>query len=314
MNKLIQYCVMAAVGVLVFASLLIPIVNEASATNATFTNEGYYSLVKIDDTTDATIIWDASNPTVFNINGSDIDLTATGRLTILGSDKICVRYSTASNTHQIQVFGSYGGVQGYKAANESSGDVATITIHAGVVSVAISNEAAKDFDLGNDAYLLTADTTTADYVAVMKITTEKAYLLKDSEIVICGISVANSRTEGIGVFAKGTMGDGITFSTFYVGSNYTGDVTFTDITTYAEEMNGYKDLYALEKYTATINYNGGSTSNATYSYFIVPAEVVAEKTVHADDSTRAIIGVIPIIVIVGLVAAIVGVVAIRRNA
>ena len=297
--KIPLVAISAFVVVVVLAAVLMPVLGDASETEKTFTNEGYYSLTKLDNTSEAVLAWDTTNPGQVTVNGVAVSLPTTGRLTLLGSDAICVRYNAGSNA-QIQVYGSYSGSQDYKALNVNTGGTMTVTISAGVVSVAVNTDAVKNFDLGNDSYLIAPDNVESDYVAVMKITTEQAYLLGDSEIVICGISVSNNQTQSIGVFAKGNMEDGITFSTFFIGSSYSGDVTFTDTTTYSSEVSGYDDLYQLEKYTTTINYNNGSTSAATYSYFIVPHEVVAEKSVHLDSNEIAILAAIPALVIVAL--------------
>ena len=301
------------VGVILTGALLGPVISDATTTEKTFENNGYYPLTKVDENTEATIVWDTADPEAFTINDVRIDFPTTGRLTILGSDSICMRYNTASNTHQIQVFGSYSGVQDYKALTESAGGTLTAVISGGVVTVTVGTDSPKSFDLGNDAYLLAPNNVNADYVAVMKITTEKAYLLGDSEVVICGISVSNNQSQAIGVFGKGNMTDGIQFDTFFEGSSYSGaGVTFTDVTTYSEEINGYKDLYALEKYTATINYGNDQTSAATYSYFIVPSEVVAEKSVHLTPGQISLMGAIPVMVIVALLMVAVGAIALRR--
>lgn len=315
-DTLIAKIIGLVIAVVIVGMVLVPFVTEATTTEKTFNNNGYYPLIKIDENTEATIVWDSSNPAAFTIDGTLIDFPTLGRLTILGSDSICMRYNTASNTHQVQVFGSYSGTQGYIAAAEASGHVMTLEISQGIVSVTVEDslgavQGTKTFDLGNDAYILAPNDTEADYVAVMKITTEKAYLLGDSEIIICGMSIANNQSGAIGVFGKGNMTDGMDFSTFYVGSSYSGDVTFTDVVAYSESVTGYVDLYTLEKYTATINYNDTSTE-ATYNYFIVPVEVTAELSQHPSNIEITLYQMIPILVVLGLIVAIVGMLAYNK--
>lgn len=288
-NKLIQVVIAITVGIVVLGSLLVPVITEASTTEKTFTNNGYYNLVKIDDTTSTTMVWDASDGDHVSVDGVDIDIPTTGRLTLLGSDAICVRINSAS---QIQVYGSYNGSQDYKAISSGT---ATFTIASGVVTV--NDGTTKNFDLGNDAYLIAPANVESDYVAVMKISNENAYLLSDSEIICCGITVSNQYKQSIGIFGKGTVED-MEFSTFYVGTDYSGDTTIGTVTTHAETLSNYVNLYSLDKFTFTLSYNEGSTSDVTFSYFIVPSKVIAEYSQHLDTTEIGLLAVIPVLMIV----------------
>lgn len=294
--------VVAMVGCIVVAGF-IPVLNETVDPNTTFTNDGYYNLIKIDDTTTTTLTWDSATGNKVSVDGNEINIpSATGRLTLIGSDSLCVRIDSGT---QIQVYGSYNGSQDYKAVTTAG----TFSIASGILTV--NDGTTKTFDLGDDAFIIAPDDVESDYVAVMKVSNINAHVLKDSEIICCGISVSNQYKSSIGVFGKGTVED-MEFSTFFVGTNYTGDTTITNVVIHDTEVTDYIDLYELEKFTFTLNYDGGTTSNITYSYFIVPATVTAEKAIHADSSTASMIALLPFILIMGIVLMFVSVVLVRR--
>lgn len=292
MNRIIGLALALVVGGLLVGGLLIPSIEGMTATEKTFENEGYYNLIKIDDTTTTTLTWDPATGSKVSVDGAEINIpSATGRLTLIGSDSLCVRIDGGT---QIQVYGSYSGSQDYKGVTTA----VTISIANGTVTV--NDGATKTFDLGNDAFIIAPADVESDYVAVMKLSNESAHVLKDSEIICCGISVSNQYKKSIGVFGKGTV-ENMEFSSFYTGSDYTGDTTITDVVIHNTEVTNYIDLYELEKFTFTLNYNEGTTSDITYSYFIVPASVTAELSQHLDATQIAMFGVISILGIVALV-------------
>ena len=318
MNKLIQYCVMAAVGVLVFSALLIPLVNEATATNTTFTNDGYYTMDKLDTDTNATIEWSKDSLNILTVNGVDIDMSEfvgvnRTSFTIIGSDYLVIRYEKTSDVVAgVQLYGTNGAYLSFHSNTAAdAGDKLTISISEGTITCTTNGTTPlnRSYTITDEGYIINPNGT--GIFAVMKYADTPAYVLEDSDIKLIGVSVAGG-PNAIVLYGAGTIAGGMEISTVYKPESITA-VSYSNITATDSAVNGYNGLYSLDKYEFTINYDN-STYNATYSYFIVPVEVTADKTVTADDSTRAVMGIIPVIVIVGLIAGIVGIVAVRRGA
>lgn len=289
----------AFVVVIVLGSVLMPILTDAQKTEDTFTNEGYYNMTKLDATSETVMVWDTANPNIITVDGNPIEISqlTTMRLTILGSDTICVRCIST----QMQVIGSLNGTQKTHSLTANGTSVMTITVSNGIVSSSVNDGEPKTFDLGNDAFILAPNDVESDYVAVMKKGNVNAHVLGDSEIICCGVSISTNTTNAVGIFGKGNVTDGMTFSSFYTGTNYSGDTTISDVVINDNEISSHEDLYSLENITLVINYNVNQTFDATYSYFIVPAEVVAERAVHLDQNESAILAAIPVMTIVALI-------------
>ena len=105
---------------------------------------------------------------------------------------------------------------------------------------------------------------------------------------------------------EGTYDDGITITSANT------DATYSNITWNITPMDGYVDLYKLTSIEFDITYND-TVTHATYSYFAVPTEVTAELAVHPDAATLSMLSVIPIVVMIGIVLAVVGVAIVGRN-
>ena len=311
MNKLIQYAVMVAVGVLLFASLLIPMTNEAVATTNTFENDGYFYMQKItaEDTNTYTLTYeydpDATNHYSYTYNGEAINTD------VWPAQPINVTLATNGDTWLLRAgLNEYIGLQGFGGNINGGGHNSwktVATFSSGTITVTYTNAQGTEGTPKTDSYtdLWIYSPTPTDYV--MKKADKAAYMLDDSEYLAMGVTSMSAWNTVIQI--TGTVED-FTASIVYPPNLTT---TITNPVVIADDLSAYVDLYALDKLTFTIN-DGTTTVDATYSYFIIPAEVTAEKAVHADDSTRAIIGVIPVIVIVGLIAGIIGVVAVRRGA
>ncbi len=310
MNKLIQYAVMVAVGVLLFASLLVPMINEATATTDTLKNTGYYTMDKVESDAEFILTWDYTEPNKIDIDGVKIDLTNAGltpgkSYTVFGSDNFVIRL-TWGGLPYCQCFTPAAFYQ----ASITTNSVFTATVSNGEITIVSTDPnytTPTTIDLTDKAYCINPN---GDGAYVMKKDTESVYIETNTDIVVLDGITALSES-AVGIYADGTINGDLNAVVFRGDTTY--DVTFSDWTYDTSNVSGYIDLVNLEKVVFTATQNN-TDYTVTYSYFIVPAEVTAEKAIHADDSTRAIIGVIPVIVIVGLIAGIVGVVAIRRGA
>ena len=197
-----------------------------------------------------------------------------------------------------------------------AGDKATITLASGTVNFASNGTSPLNrtvTDIGDDAYIINADNS-GEFTVVMKKANTQAYVLNDSVIRFMGVSVA-AGPNGIALYGIGSLDDGMTLSTIYTNTTVS-DVTYSDPVPTDTAVNGFNDLYSLDKYTFTISYSDNGTPktfDATYSYFLVPAEVTAERTQHLDEAEIALVNALPILIIIGLVLTGVGAIFIRNR-
>ena len=91
-NKLVVISIAAVIGIIVLGSVLMPILDDATATTDTFTNEGYFYLEKYDESTDITLEWTYSAPTTMTVNDQDIELGNLGvGVTVLFTESFGLR-------------------------------------------------------------------------------------------------------------------------------------------------------------------------------------------------------------------------------
>lgn len=287
------------VGAVAFGAML-PIFQDVTATEDTFTNEGYYTMDKIDNDTERVITWSRSTPDKITIDGVDFDMSfaeTNKSYTLIGSESVILRYQVDSSVKGIQVYGSeYVGF--HTGSAESAGTNLTITLSSGSFTYVTDGTSPlnKTFSVGTDAYVINPSTQ-GQYAFVMKKSNIPAYVLADSDIRFLGVSVTGG-PNGIAIYGIGNVEDGMTLSTIYKPNTIT-TVTYTDPVVTDSEINGYVDLYTLDKYTFTITYDA-NTYDATYSYFLVPSEVTAEKSIHGDDGFNTIVDLIPLVIGMGL--------------
>ena len=77
-------------------------------------------------------------------------------------------------------------------------------------------------------------------------------------------------------------------------------VTFSNEEIVKAPVKNHNNLYLLDKITFTATGSNGDTA-VTYSYFLVPYEVTAERTISMDGPLGVLVGVIPLLMVAGLV-------------
>ena len=311
-NKFIGLMVGLTVGVLMVSGFLWPIVSDATATETTFENDGYFYMQKI-TANDETVhvlkyATDGTNQNIsFELDGTEIDTstwpTSPLNVTIATDGETWVMRGSGTN--------EYVGLQGVGSTINFGGHnsrTATVTFDSGTVTVerTVYNPDTGQTTAGstlNSSYtdLWLISPTPTDYV--MKKADKTAYLLDDSEYLAMGITTISQWNTAVKI--TGTVEDFT--STIVYPPNLTTTVTNKAID--SETVSGYKELNALNKLTFTIN-DGTTTVDATYSYFIVPAEVTAEKAQHLDTTQIALVAAIGTLGAIVLIAAAAG--SIRR--
>lgn len=304
-NKLIPIILTLVVGIILAGSVLMPVLNSATATEKTFDNRdgALFQVEKFDETTEYSFEWVYTDPTHATVNNETVTLSAA--TVICATDTFLIRYGQdRTDGYYLQsVGGSLNGANG----SETNKTTFTISVSGGSLTATIANEGAtpttKTISV-TEGYGIVAN---GSYV--MKASNQTAYMLADSPIVAMGL----------------TSLDGVWRNMFQITGNVEGvevtqisptpaTYTISNVEVNAESSASYIDLYELQSITfdATLISDTTKVHACTYNYFIVPAEVTAELSEHLTPGQIALMGAIPVLVIVALLVVAVGVVA-RRN-
>lgn len=307
-NKIVVGLVGLTVMAVVFSAML-PIMGEVTSAEDTFMNEGYFTYDAVNNDTDVTIIWDPTDPEKLSMGDKVLDMSvimpSNGNLTIIGSDSFSCRYYKNNTSNGVQTYG-VGGFKAYNTVNE----VAPVTITVSNTELAFDGAVDKTYTMGNRGFVINFN---GDGALSLKYPTETAYVKDDSDIYLCGTTfVTGSGTnDWVGVFGYGSIDDGITLSCFY-GNTNDNVVSFGDPTiNYVADTN-YIDLYKISSVDFELIQNSASV-DATYSYFVVPTEVTAEKAIHPDGPTTAILNMLPIIIGAGLLLGAIAFMIVKRK-
>lgn len=301
-KRIVALVVGASVMVLIFSALLVPIINDATTTEKTFTNDGYFKMTKYSSDSEIIIDWDYATPENIKINDDTFTFESGTSLTFAFVENAGVR-----------IFYNLSGVQmllpiGTMAADVADSETMHIEFTNGTVTATISKEGAADI-VNTATYTSDIFCISNDGGYVMKKSDKPAYVLNDTEFI--GLGVTNITGAGAKtILVKGSIEDGAT-ATIVTTSGTAA--TLTDPVLTSASVAGYVDLYQLDKITFKGQVEGSADTNITYSYFVVPAEVTAELAVHPDSATNALLSAIPIIAMIGIVLAVVGVAIVGRN-
>lgn len=298
------------IGALLLTTLVIPVIGEATTTEQTITNDGFYQMQKItaEDTEEYTLHWVRATD-VFTLNDVVVDIGDHSQYTdelgvsVAMTDVSVSRYVTGLRV-QSWISG-VGGSIGYAATtvtlNFNQG-TETITVDAGLETEA-SKTATYEY-----AYFIS---NSGDYE--MKAKTKTAAVLADSEVYAVGVTYVNNSTNPgtpiLSVLKMTGNASEVEFSAIYGLAN---TVTFNDVEIHKTENPNYVGVYDLEKVTATVTYDSADTS-ITYSYFIVPHQVTAELAQHLDNGSLALLQIVPLLITVGIIMAVIGLFVLRRE-
>lgn len=303
-NKLIGTIMAVVVGVITIGSLLVPVIEDTTATTGDLENDGYFHMTKYDTTEDVTIEWDHENPTVITVNGTDYSPnTPTNKWVSLAiGDDWYFRYADGSSIQYIQM--TYGGIEYISASTSAATDI-TVVCSEGTATATIYTDGTAGTTKTaeyTELYVISGDT--GDYV--MKDSDESVYMASDSEFVALGSTALGSGRCVLRI--DGTIEDGATVTV--IGSSY-DDTTTSDITVNTTDLDEYIG-YSLSTITFTVNAND-TDYDATYSYFIVPSEVTLELREHMGEEAINLIEVLPVLLIVGLFVVTVGAIYFRNK-
>ena len=291
------------VGVILCGALLGPVIADATKTTNTFSNEGAF-FVELDPSDTYTLKYQQyANPGKVVVNGETIPVTFNQGYTLLNLDNTILRL--VSN-NQMQLYGE----------GTSYTDVANvdITLSNGTVTGTVG--------YGNPIATITFPKATYEHAfaisptdagSVMKSYDSLAKMNGDSPIKAFGVTTINGATNtNVSVEIEGNIDDGVNVTLRNRQSSAVIDtMTVSDLAINYTPVSGYIDLYDLSSITFTVT-NGEYTTDVTYSAFVVPSNVTAEMTDHLTPGQISLMGAIPVMVIVALLMAAVGAIALRR--
>lgn len=304
-TKLIPIVLTLVVGTILAGSVLMPVLNDATKTEGTFENHGYFSMDAVEENTDTTIRFDNTLSKAY-VNGTEVSINSStpNNFTILGADNFIVRWQPSTSVR------IYSDDAKWSFATTDTFTFVEFKVGGSTVSITSdkTDQEAATISMGNTPFVISSNDN-AEYV--MKLANEGAYVT-DESVCLMGISVGLGFNTAIGVYGIGTIADGMSLSTAYQGTSVTGDITYADPVADYSSVSGYNGLYKLNGYTSTITVGETTPTDISYTYFIVPAEVTAELSQHLTPGQIALMSAIPIMVIIALIMVAVGVVA-RRN-
>ena len=284
------------IGIIMVTAVILPLSSEYAEAK-TFTNEGYFYMSQLDDESEYKLFWDHTKPYEVTINDTDViqlsGITGYQAVTLVGSDKFTFRFFNATDNPRVQLYGGAG--FGFIGASVSSEIDMEVVVSNGSITFTSTAESANTTtaDLPSPTYAIT---TAGDYV--MKKANSPAYVLEDTSIIVlCGFTESGSASAG--VYASGTVEDGLEYVLFRPSSDSETAVFSNETITYTD-VSGYVNLVSLEKVDFSVTVTAG-TLNPTYTYFIVPAEVSADPDNPA--AYKSLVMVIPLMAFVVLVVA-----------
>lgn len=290
-NKIVVGLVGLTVMAVIFSAML-PIMGEVTSAEDTFRNDGWFRLSKIDDTApEVTIVWDHTNPSVLTVNSVDIEMSQTGDIpfSIVADGDWALRYFYDPDGvgSGIDCIGTSFNAE-FSASTSDNTDM-TISLNSGVATCTISGDDTPKTKSYTECFHISTD---GPYT--LKKPTSKAYVLDDSEIF--GVGRTGWNKGAYNSYVDGSIADDFTITILNRA------FTVSDVNIVYSEVSAYEDLYLFDKITYVVSNTNEppDTHDTTYSQVVVPYEVTAEKVIHPDGPTTAILNMLPIIVGAGL--------------
>lgn len=298
-NKFIGLMVGLTVGVLMVSGFLWPIVSDATATESTFKNTGAF-FVEVDPTDTYTISYDnAVANNVITVNGTAITLNRD--YSIIALENAILRIN--ADSHKLDWNGNGQYIAGINALN--------ITISAGTIS-GVYKTTGEEVAWPAMTYTKCYVISPTDQDLIMSEYNTPVKVKGDDEIVAFGRTVLNDAgtNKQFLIQINGTINDGVTVTVANVSSGQAVDATISDLQVNTTEIEGYENLYELTSITFKAALGSSPAGNVTYTAYIVPAEVTAEKSWHLDTTQIALVAAIGTLGAIVLIAAAAG--SIRR--
>lgn len=289
-GKFVGLLVFGIIGALLVVALT-PMITDVTDPNKTYENEGYFNLEKYTD--ELTFSWDYTDPDVFTVNDEEVEYHNDSGMNV--SVVLGERFAIRLTPNNAGI--SFYGAGTYISANATT-PVITATLSEGSITVTNGTNS-KVITNVTEVYSIAND---GSYV--MKKADSTAYLNSGSEIVADSEIYATGQTFNGSNYIFWHM-DG-TIDDLKYPDEYDSGLTITNEAIHGQYSTVCNDLYELNNITFTATASNSVVYNVTASYFVVPAEVTAEKTVHADSTLATVLNLLPLIVVIGLFMFLVG--------
>lgn len=297
-NKFIALAVGLTVGVIMLSGFLWPVVSDAISTETTFKNTGYFYVDNPSEEINL-ILEDG----LLSVNGEIVtapeNTTYPDGITILSTENAIFRYYNSE-------LRSRGGLIGYHSFNTCD-----LVFNNGAVTGTYTPADSETPTTVNATYteLTVISPTVTDRIMCKNIT---QYVNSNSIIKGAGVIWTPSLATKYWVAEfEGSIENGLTVRIF---GQSTGTPPTTTTIANAQinyvESSTHDDLYLVESITFDVVGESSTTDQVTFTTYIVPAEVTAEKSYRLDTTQIALVTAIGTLGAIVLIAAAAG--SIRR--
>lgn len=294
-KNLLTLTITLVVGIILAGSLLMPVLNAYDEPTRTYINEGVpYALIDSEDTTEHIIIIKADGVTC---DGETIDASAylTGDYTLVFGEHSIIRYSPGNGR---VVFGGSNGPDTSSIFTDlrtaNSEETLTVTI------------------VGDELTTLNGETTRT-------VTDNWAYISSTEGAYRYCVNPCVTATDRV-------IGGGVTYSPFSSATVICFDGTIEEITAKIARANPAATLDEVRVSTSPVSGNlvkidaiyfdctqSDTNKTATYTYFLAPEKITYNNPDYLGAGNSALLGAIPILIIIGLVMLGVGAIAVRNR-
>lgn len=304
-SKLTQAVVGIIVAVMVLGIVLVPVLSQATETEETITNSGYYRMNHYEIDTPVTFSWSYEKPNTVVTNGVEYEIPKTpdpgSTMTLIGDTNWAIRgaFNSSGEITQLNYIGSSGSIIRATVANSSTVD---LTMENGVMSGTVGDSTLSD-KAYEQLYIVDKD---GSYI--MKNKNESAYLKADSEFFAYGNTIIDSSYLGLEI--NGSIEDGANVVIWRGENGFTIDTPVLNYT----EPSKYVDTYELS--TITLNatrISDETVTPITYSYFLVPYEITAELSDHPTSMMITLFNTIPVFIVLAIILGVCGLFYYHRN-
>ena len=280
----------AFVVITVIAAVLMPVLQDATATEDTLTNKGLFYIENAEEE-----LHYVYADKVLTLNGDTISIPSdvTDGTTIIYTENLIVR--------------AYANDMRFRGLYDYNATSFDITISNGTITGNVHTT--TDHSIST-TYTNFYGITNEDTGVVMTKVESKPYVKTDTPLssapLIHPTEIGNSNTYMI-VYMTGSIDDGLTFSLLdiHYGTVLTG-YTVSDYEITKTPVNGYEDLYQIEEIKFTVSTVPGEgqdpvSTDRTFTYVALDEKQTAERTVHLSANESAILLVIPALVIIAII-------------
>lgn len=293
--KIPAIAITALVVIVVLAGVLIPVLDDATAKSDTYVNAGFFY---VEDPTEEIVLTLADG--VLSVNGESVNPgeneTYPDGISVVITENGLFRYYE----NELR---SRGGIIGYHSLKACE-----LTFSSGTITGTYTDTSSDSPTTVSTTYtnLTVIYPTKTDAVMCKPVA---QYVHADSVINGAGVISTPSQTTKYWVAEfSGSIEDGITGKLFgqSTGAEATS-VSFENAVIHYEEVEDHVDLYKVTSITFDV-IGDDATDPITFTIYMTPSEVTADRVDPMPDNQSAILMVIPIMVIVALLVAVVALV------